>query len=350
MIAGSAPLSTTHPPAGLEDRFGEDDDAPWRKALARAIRDPAELLTRLGLELRDWLEPARRASRRFGLLVPEAYLARIRPGDPNDPLLRQILPRGEEEEPPPVGYVLDPLRETVRIEEGGILAKYQARVLLVTTGICAIHCRYCFRRHFPYQSRPLMPTPAILASLRERDDLREVILSGGDPLMLSTRRLRCWSEALATLPALRVLRLHTRLPVVLPERIDGPLLHWFETLPLQPVVVIHANHPQEIDDAVRQALQALRRRGVSLLNQSVLLAGVNDDADVLAELSWRLWECGVGPYYLHRLDPVVGAAHFAVSDERARTIVLTLRERLPGYLVPRYVREEPGAAAKVPIL
>lgn len=346
MIAASPRLT-----AGARRPSADEDEgeAGWQRALARAVRDPAELLARLGLDPGPWLGPARAAARGFGLLVPEAYLARIRPGDPDDPLLRQVLPRAEETRPPPPGYVADPLAEGPLLEEGGVLAKYRARVLVVATGLCAIHCRYCFRRHFPYPARPLAPGPAVLERLRGQEGLREVILSGGDPLTLSTRRLRAWSEALAALPALRVLRLHTRLPVVLPERVDAPLLDWIAGLPLLPVVVVHTNHPREIDAAAARALGALARAGARLLNQSVLLAGVNDDPETLAELSWRLWECGVSPYYLHRLDPVLGAAHFAVGDARARAIVEALRARLPGYLVPRHVREEPGAPAKEPL-
>jgi KamA family protein len=188
----------------------------------------------------------------------------------------------------------------------------------------------------------------VLARLRALPELHEVILSGGDPLTLSTRRLSEWSQALVDLPGLRTLRLHTRLPIVLPARVDNALLTWIETLPWRPVLVVHANHPREIDAEVTRALARLTAAGARLLNQSVLLAGVNDDPHVLAELSWTLWEAGVQPYYLHRLDPVVGAAHFAVMDERAHAIVHALAARLPGYLVPRYVREEPGAAAKIP--
>ena len=332
------------------DPSGEDARAPWRLALARAVRDPAELLDRLGLDRGLWLEPARRAARDFGLLVPEPYLRRIRPGDPADPLLRQVLPLADELAPPPPGYVPDPLGEGPLLDAEGLLAKYRARVLVVATGLCAIHCRYCFRRHFPYAPRPLAPEPRVLARLRAVPNLHEVILSGGDPLTLSTRRLRTWSDALATLPGLRALRLHTRLPIVLPARVDTTLLAWVGALPWRPVIVVHANHPHEIDAEVAASLARLAAAGARLLNQSVLLAGVNDDPLVLAELSWRLWDAGVQPYYLHRLDPVAGAAHFAVADDRARAIVAALAARLPGYLVPRHVREEPAAPAKIPVV
>jgi EF-P beta-lysylation protein EpmB len=346
MIAASTAAAILETETLAEDA---EIEAPWRRALARAVRDPAELLDRLGLDRGRWLEPARRAVRDFGLLVPEPYLERIRPGDPADPLLRQVLPLAEELLPSPPGYVPDPLGETPLLDAEGLLAKYRARVLVVTTGLCAVHCRYCFRRHFPYPLRPRTPEPRVLERLRALPELREVILSGGDPLTLSTRRLRAWSDALAALPGLRVLRLHTRLPIVLPARVDATLLAWIASLPWRPVVVVHVNHPREIDAETAAALARLDRAGARLLNQSVLLAGVNDDPSVLAALSWRLWETGVQPYYLHRLDPVAGAAHFAVDDERARAIVSDLAARLPGYLVPRHVREEPNAPAKIPV-
>lgn len=350
MIAASA-VAANVPAAGEPLADETESRSPWRLELARAVRDPAVLLERLALERERWLEPARRAAREFGLLVPEAYLRRMRPGDPDDPLLRQVLPLAEELLPPPPGYVPDPLGERPLLDaEGGLLAKYRARVLVVTTGLCAVHCRYCFRRHFPYTPRPQTPDDRLLERLRSVPDLREVILSGGDPLTLSTRRLREWSEALTALPALRVLRLHTRLPIVLPARVDATLLDWLGSLPWRAVVVVHANHPNEIDADTAGALAALAATGARLLNQSVLLAGVNDDPDVLAELSWRLWDAGVAPYYLHRLDPVSGAAHFAVADERARAVVADLAARLPGYLVPRHVREESGAPAKIPVV
>jgi EF-P beta-lysylation protein EpmB len=349
MIAASA-VAANVPAAGEPLADETESRSPWRLELARAVRDPAVLLERLALERERWLEPARRAAREFGLLVPEAYLRRMRRGDPADPLLRQVLPLAEELLPSPPGYVPDPLGETSLLDaEGALLAKYRARVLVVTTGLCAVHCRYCFRRHFPYAPRPQTPDARLLERLRAVPDLREVILSGGDPLTLATRRLREWSEALAVLPGLRVLRLHTRLPIVLPARVDAALLEWIGTLPWRSVVVVHANHPQEIDAETTGALAALAAAGARLLNQSVLLAGVNDDPNVLAELSWRLWDAGVQPYYLHRLDPVSGAAHFAVADERARAIVADLAARLPGYLVPRHVREESGAPAKIPV-
>ncbi len=279
--------------------------------------------------------------------VPRAYARRMRRGDPEDPLLRQVLPVAEESVPVP-GFVADPLEEAAASPVPGLIHKYTGRALIVTTGACAIHCRYCFRRHYPYAEARLTPSRQqhILDWLAARDDIEEVILSGGDPLTLSNARLRELVSALETLPHVRRLRLHTRLPVVLPARVDPGLLTVAGHGRLPWVMVIHANHPAEIDAEVCDACHRLDAAGVRLFNQSVLLAGVNDDAGTLAELSERLFEARVQPYYLHQLDPVAGAAHFRVADDRALSIHARLQARLPGYLVPRLVRERPGAPAK----
>ncbi|MGI9246673.1 MAG: KamA family radical SAM protein, partial [Steroidobacteraceae bacterium] len=233
----------------------------------------------------------------------------------------------------------------------GLLHKYSGRALLVATGACAIHCRYCFRREFPYgehnagrdEFRPALDAIAADASIRE------VLLSGGDPLTLGDRRLRGLMEALGGIPHVSRVRVHTRLPVVLPDRIDdGFLAAWSAAPRLQRVMVIHANHANELRDAqdVAHALARLRGDGTVLLNQSVLLREVNDSVEALADLSEALFEHGVLPYYLHALDRVRGAAHFEVSDDSARALVADLAQRLPGYLVPRLVREVAGAGSK----
>ncbi|MEM7201798.1 MAG: EF-P beta-lysylation protein EpmB [Planctomycetota bacterium] len=322
----------------------------WREQLRRAIRDPDELIDRLGLPDAQ-RDGARRAAQCFPLVVPEAYLARIRARDPDDPLLRQVLPVGAECAPPPPGFHDDPVAERGTARRPGLLHKYHGRALLIVAGVCAVACRYCFRRHFPYDESPagLAEWEPSLRLLGDSEDLEEVILSGGDPLMRSDAWLRALSTRLADIPHLRRLRLHTRLPIVVPDRVDQALLEWLTETRLAPTVVVHANHPAEIDDACGAALLRLVRHGVPVLNQSVLLRGVNDDADVLAELSRRLLDVRVMPYYLHQLDPVAGAQHFEVPVERGLEIVAALRERLPGYGVPRYVREVPGAPHKVPL-
>lgn len=320
----------------------------WQAALAGAVRDPGELLALL--ELPRALEPAARAAAaRFALRVPHSYLARMEKGNPHDPLLRQVLPLDEELRPQP-GFVTDPVGDLFAMAGGGVLHKYRGRALLITTGACAVHCRYCFRRHFPYsEARATDHWATALDYLRAERSVHEVILSGGDPLSLSDARLQELMGALAAIPHLRRLRIHTRQPIVLPERVDAGLLHTLRTCPLPLVVVLHCNHPNEIDPAVHDALGALRASVDALLNQSVLLRGVNDDAATLATLSEALFDAGALPYYLHLLDPVAGAAHFAVAEDRARALLGALRARLPGYLVPQLVREQPGAPSKTPV-
>jgi EF-P beta-lysylation protein EpmB len=273
----------------------------------------------------------------------------MRPGDPADPLLRQVLPVDREAQPAP-GFSPDPLVESASHPTPGLLHKYRGRALLVVTGACAIHCRYCFRRHFPYAGSSGRGTwDRALEHLAADPGLSEVILSGGDPLSVADGQLAELAHRLAAIPHLRRLRVHTRLPVVLPERVDEALLSWLAGSRLQPVMVIHANHPREIDGAVVAALERLRRAGVTLLNQAVLLRDVNDDVQVFEELSEVLFAAGVLPYYLHLLDRVEGAAHFEVPEPQALEIAAELTRRLPGYLVPRLVREIPGAEAKVPV-
>jgi L-lysine 2,3-aminomutase len=321
----------------------------WQQALRDCVSDPQELADCLGLG-DAWVESARGATARFPLRVPRSYMARMRHGDPGDPLLRQVLPLHAELFETP-GYVADPVGDLAALAGQGLLHKYHGRMLLVTTGACAIHCRYCFRREFPYgeQHAGRHAFGTALESIRADTSITEVLLSGGDPLTLSDRRLAGLLEGLEAIPHVRRVRVHTRLPVVLPERIDGGFLSlWNSLRRLQRIVVIHANHAQELRAAadVQAALGALRTSGTALLNQSVLLRGVNDSIAALEDLSVALFECGVLPYYLHVLDPVRGAAHFDVPAETARRLHAELTARLPGYLVPKLVREEPGAASK----
>ena len=321
----------------------------WQTEMAEAVRDPGELLSLLELDPR-WLEPARRAAAAFPLRVPRPFLARMRKGDPQDPLLRQVLPLAEELQEVP-GYARDPVGDLLSRGARGLLHKYRSRVLLITTGACGVHCRYCFRRHFPYAEESAKPDDwrEALDYLRRDTSVNEVILSGGDPLTLSDSRLAELMRSLETVQHIKRLRLHTRQPVVLPSRVDDALLGWLSACRLQKVVVLHVNHPREMDASVREAGAKLRGAGASLLNQSVLLRGVNDSAAVLAELSEALFEAQVLPYYLNRLDPVAGAAHFDVPETEALKIMEELRARLPGYLVPKLVREVPGAPSKMPV-
>jgi L-lysine 2,3-aminomutase len=327
----------------------EEHESQWQRAFAAAITDPAELLDLLGLDP-ALLENATRAAARFGLRVPRGFVQRMRRGDPSDPLLRQILPLGEELDEI-AGFHADPVGDLASRLASGVLYKYESRALLITTVACAVHCRYCFRREFPYADENLSAQawrPA-LEALRSKPAITEVILSGGDPLSLSDRRLKYLVDGLLEIPQVQRLRIHTRQPVVLPERIDRQFIDWFAAIPLQRVVVIHANHARELDATVESACRNLAAAGATLLNQSVLLKGVNDAADTLIELSERLFAIGVLPYYLHLLDRVAGSAHFEVPAHLGAELVKDLMRVLPGYLVPRLVREVPGEPCKTPV-
>lgn len=318
----------------------------WQRELASAITDPFELIALLGLP-RTLAEQALVAGTGFALRVPRGFVARMRHGDPTDPLLRQVLPVVEENLAVP-GYVADPLHEATARHAPGLLKKYRGRALLVTTGACAVHCRYCFRREFPYaeQVGDLGRWRESLQYIAADPTITEVILSGGDPLSLSDARLAALGAELARIPHVATLRIHTRQPIVLPERVDAGLLAWLRSLPWRRVIVVHANHANEIDAPVAEALQALRATGATLLNQSVLLAGVNDDAAALVALSRALHAAGTLPYYLHMPDAVAGTAHFDVTERTAAALVDRMARELPGYLVPRLVRENPGEEAK----
>ena len=322
----------------------------WRKGLAGAVRNPKELLDLLRLPAA--LAPAAQASaERFPLVIPRGFLDRIRPGDPNDPLLKQILPHADELVDRP-GFDSDPVGDLAAQSAPGLIHKYRNRALLIVTGSCAVNCRYCFRRHFPYEEGPvgLEAWEPALEKIAADPGIDEVILSGGDPLTRTDAWLARLADRLQAIGHLRRLRIHSRLPIVLPERVDAELLGWFATGRLQPIMVVHANHPNELDGRVESALGRLHDAGVLLLNQAVLLAGVNDDADTLVELCDRLIGMRTMPYYLHQLDRVAGAAHFEVPEARGRELIEELRRRLPGYAVPRYVRETAGEPGKTVLL
>ena len=313
---------------------------PWQWQLSHAVRDSETLLTALDL-------PASSSKSDFPVLVPWPYLAAMTPGDPNDPLLRQVLPV-DEEQVVVNGYGPDPLDEHDKTPVKGVLHKYHGRILVIATGVCAVHCRYCFRRHFPYDDFRVSRTDwqNIAGYVRSQPDIREVILSGGDPLVANDQLLSWVAQQFASIPHVDTLRLHTRLPVVIPQRVCLELLDWIGESRLKIVVVIHANHGNEITDDVADAMHHLHQTGATLLNQSVLLKNINDRADLLTDLSWRLFHAGVLPYYLHLLDPVEGAHHFDVPESDGRDLVQEMSQRLPGYLVPKLVREKPGAGAK----
>ena len=320
----------------------------WQTLLGQAITDPEELLQELRLPV-SLLPAALQACSAFRLRVPRGFVARMRSGDPDDPLLRQVLPLGDELVVAP-GYSSDPLAELDAMPAPGVLHKYRKRVLLTMTGACAVHCRYCFRRHYPYSdANPTREYRQTLDYLHRQAGVNEVILSGGDPLTLSDRRLAELVTELEAVPQLQRLRIHSRVPVVLPERINPELLAWMTTTRLQIVLVIHSNHANEIDTRVSAAMQQLHAAGITLLNQSVLLRGVNDRAATLVDLSEKLFAAHVLPYYLHQLDAVLGAAHFQVDDRKARALMEEIRSSLPGYLVPQLVREQPGHPSKTPV-
>lgn len=316
---------------------------PWQWQLANGITSAAELGRLLGISLQD-------ETSEFPMLVPHAFAARMEAGNPQDPLLKQVLPTPAERETVP-GYVHDAVGDDAARRQTGLLQKYAGRVLVIVSGACAVNCRYCFRRHFPYGD--FQPDSAawdhIIETVSRDPTVREVILSGGDPLVLSDRRMAALMTRLNAIEQVDTIRLHTRLPVVIPDRVTDELLDVIASSPKQVVIVLHTNHANEIDERLTQACQQLRRAGAFLLNQSVLLAGINDDADALANLSRRLFAAGALPYYLHQLDPVAGAAHFDVGDARALQLVDEIRTQLPGYLVPALVREVEGAPSKVPL-
>ena len=318
----------------------------YGEALSDLITDPKELLSILDLDP-ALLEAAETAARQFPLKVPRHFVAQMEKGNPLDPLLMQVLPLGAELNEH-ADYFSDPLQEIKSNPIPGLLHKYHGRVLLTLTSACAVHCRYCFRRNFPYdENNPGISGWSLLFQyIKEDTSITEVILSGGDPLSMSDKLLKLFCDQLQLIPHVKRLRFHTRLPVVLPERITNEFIDWIASVSLNPVVVIHMNHPREMNAAVKQAMQKLRKAGVTVLNQSVLLKGVNDNVATLAELSETLFAAGVLPYYLHVLDKVQGAQHFDMAEKQATELHQSLVSLLPYYLVPRLVREVAGEPAK----
>lgn len=321
--------------------------ADWKRELRAAVSDVDELLALLRLSSHPLAKRLLRDSS-FPLRVPRPFIARMKPGDPDDPLLRQVLPLTDEHREVP-GFSEDPLQESGHNPVPGIVHKYRGRVLLITTPVCAVNCRYCFRRHFPYEEN----TPGkrqwldSLNYIADDPSISEVILSGGDPLATDDRHLHWLVSRIESIGHIRRLRIHTRLPVVIPSRIDSDCLAWMTATRLKLCVVVHINHSREIDADLCAAIDRLRLAGVPVFNQSVVLKGVNDSADILAGLSEMLFDIGVIPYYLHLLDPVAGASHFHTEQAEALDLYRQLQARLPGYLVPRLVRDIPGESAKM---
>ena len=326
-----------------------NNEPSWQEVLADLVSDPRELLHLLGLSNQD-VNLSPQAMRQFPLRVPRPFLARMRPGDPHDPLLRQVLPLQEEDHLTP-GFSEDPLQERAHNPQPGLLHKYHGRALLLPTASCAIHCRYCFRRHFHYEENNpgRRQWGQALDYLAQDTTIEEVILSGGDPLAAPDRHLSWLCEQLADIPHLQRLRIHTRLPLMIPQRVNEELLEWLTHSRLQAIVVLHSNHAQEFDEAVDRACERLRGAGAMLLNQSVLLRSINDSAAALVALSKRMSQAGVLPYYLHLPDKTQGTAHFDVSQPLALRLLQEMQALLPGYLVPRLVREEAGEPAKSPV-
>lgn len=333
--------------AGVAPGLGHESS--WQREWREAVTDPAELLALLGLT-RHIAGVAFPGRREFPLRVPRRFVARMRHGDPDDPLLRQVLPL-DAERLAVEGYGVDAVGDLAARHAPGVIQKYRGRALLIATGSCAVHCRYCFRRHFPYAEETAATArwqPAV-DWLRTATEIDEVILSGGDPLALSNARLADLVDALRDIPHVRRLRFHTRLPVVLPARVDDGFAALLEHAPWPVAVVLHANHANELDAEVAHAVAELRAAGATVLNQAVILRGVNDAVAAQCALAERSFAIGVLPYYLHVLDRVAGSAHFDVPEARAVAIHEGMRARLPGYLLPRLVREVAGEASKTPV-
>ncbi|WP_395377106.1 EF-P beta-lysylation protein EpmB [Marinicella sp. W31] len=316
----------------------------WRKQLKRPQQEQRQ-------QLSQHPSYAQNAEKLFDLMITDDMLDVINTDDVDDPVLRQFLPHQDELQTHP-NFTSDPVGDHEALKATGVIHKYHGRVLLIASGHCAVNCRYCFRRHFNYSQELAARNNwhAAIHYISQNENIHEVILSGGDPLTLSTKQLMSLSAQLEKITHIKTLRIHSRIPVALPDRIDADFCSWIKQLNLQTVMVIHSNHPNEITDKALDALKQLNSLGVTLLNQSVLLKGVNDDADVLIKLNQQLFQAGVLPYYLNVLDKVQNAGHFLVNDQTARQIHRQLKEKLPGYLVPKLTQENPGEPHKTTLL
>ena len=318
----------------------------WRYYVKTAIRDFGQLCRHLGLDVSAFAA-WRKAEQQFATFVPLPFLQRIEPNNPRDPLLLQVIPSRKENFDYP-SFVADPVGDMAATLAPGVIHKYQGRALLIATGQCAINCRYCFRRHFPYETRP-NSTDQWARSIRGIQNdraIEEIILSGGDPLMLVDSKIHELIKLIESIPQVQRLRIHSRLPIVIPQRVTDKLVETLNQTRLKPVIVIHSNHPNELDRQVGAAITKLFHNGMLVLNQSVLLKGVNDDARTLIELSRKLIDVNCMPYYLHQLDQTAGTAHFEVPIQTGIKIIEKMRSSLPGYAVPRYVQEIAGEESK----
>ena len=333
----------------LTDINLEPTQKSWNKELAGATKDVKSLLTQLDIPLSE-LNQRQQACLDFPLLVPQPFINKMAKGDANDPLLLQVLPQSSELESVE-GFISDPLAEKHSNLQKGIIHKYQGRVLVLLSTGCAVNCRYCFRRHFDYNENRIGKNDwqGILNYVAGDTSIEELILSGGDPLMLSDQQLERFIKQAEQIPHLQRLRIHTRLPIVIPQRITDKFINVLQSSRFDCVIVLHINHSNEIDPLLARYLQKIRMAGISLLNQSVLLQGINDSVDDLSQLSKSLFNAGVLPYYLHLLDKVAGAHHFEVDEDRAIQLHQQLLLNLSGFLVPKLVREEPGKASKTPV-
>ncbi|MHC9511264.1 EF-P beta-lysylation protein EpmB [Kangiella sp. M94] len=320
----------------------------WKKLLSQAISSPFELLSRLNLAIDD-LPYTVLPEHQFIQKVPAPFVECMEKNNPYDPLLRQVLAVSDENQEV-AGFVPDPLQEQ-QSEVPGLLHKYRSRVLVMLSTACAINCRYCFRREFPYQQHQTgrQGWQAIFDYLNAHPEINEVILSGGDPLAVNDSYLKDFIQQLELIPSVVRLRIHTRLPVVIPQRVTQGLIEALTESRLQTVMVLHINHPNEIGELFAKAANRLHQNGIHLLNQSVLLKNINDSSITLAELSEKLFAHHIQPYYLHQLDKVSGTHHFEVNDSEAIKIMQELNSLLAGFLVPKLVREEAGRSSKTPI-
>jgi len=327
-----------------------DIQPDWKTEFSRCIDSTDELLNYLQLDPQQ-LSVSQQAGLSFPMRVPWPFVRRMEIGNPNDPLLSQVVPIDAEMQPMP-GFSEDPLKESDHNPVPGIVHKYRNRLLLIVSPHCAINCRYCFRRHFPYAENRQSKAQwqKALDYISSSSEVNEVIYSGGDPLAANDKFLSWLTEQIAAIPHIKRLRIHSRLPVVIPSRINPQFFSWASTTRLKPILVLHINHANEIDQAVENSIAQCIDEGITMLNQTVLLKGINDNVATLSALSEKLFDCGVMPYYLHLLDPVAGASHFDIDLDRAKQIYALLQADLPGFLVPKLVREIAGKNHKTLIV
>ena len=326
-------------------------NSPWQQQLKNTVNNIQELCSELDLDYNTLKHGRLNLQPKFPLKVSRYYLNKINKNNLNDPLLLQILPQVEELKSAP-NFCHDPLEEEKYTKVPGLIHKYHNRVLLTVTGACGIHCRYCFRQNFPYENN-------ILAQ-KERDlqldyiikniNINEVILSGGDPLCVNNKYLDLLLSSLTSIPHIKTIRFHSRMPIVIPDRIDEELIEilnrYINNQHVNIVLVTHCNHPDELDEHIKNKMALLKNIGITILNQSVLLKNINDNAKTLVDLSHKLFECHILPYYLHLLDPVTGTSHYEVKHSNAKLLIKEVSSKLSGYLVPKLVQEIAGMPSK----